>query len=231
MVVSRMKGEDRKQAIIEAARPLFALHGFNGTSIRDIADAAGVSEALLYKHFPSKEALYSEIMEFAEWVSMFAVKEFKGFKTGTETLVLMIYFLVNIIMLKMKGKREQQEMYERLFFQSLLGDATYAREGLRAIVENVRNALTMNFDAAIQSGDVIDMPIDPINRFWFAHHMVMGIDLCHASGEPAFEYTVSKEKLAEHAVLFILRGIGMTDEAIRKYYNPEKLKAIAGEKY
>ncbi|MBW1815043.1 MAG: helix-turn-helix transcriptional regulator [Deltaproteobacteria bacterium] len=55
MASDRMKGVDRKQAIIEAARPLFAQNGFNGTSVRAIAKAAGVSEALLYKHFPSKE--------------------------------------------------------------------------------------------------------------------------------------------------------------------------------
>ena len=41
MASDRMKGTDRKQAIIEAARPLFAQNGFNGTSVRTIAKAAG----------------------------------------------------------------------------------------------------------------------------------------------------------------------------------------------
>jgi len=231
MVVSRMKKEDRRQAIIEAARPLFAQHGFNGTSVRDIADAAGISEALLYKHFPSKEALYDEIMEFAEWVSMFTVKEFSKFQPSTESLVLFIYVLVDIILFKIENKKEEQEMYERLFFQSLLDDSSYAKKGFKAIIDNVQDELAIHFNAAVESCDIVDMPIDPINRFWFAHHLVMGIDLCHKSGEAAFEYSISKEQLADQAVFFILRGIGMTDEAIRKYYDPEKLKAIVGGIY
>jgi AcrR family transcriptional regulator len=226
-----MKGEDRRQSIIEAARPLFAQHGFDGTSVRDIADAAKVSEALLYKHFPSKEALYGEILNFADWISTFTVEEFNLLKPGTETLALFIYVFVDIILLKVKGREEEQEMYERLFFQSLLGDITYARSGLKTILNNVRQTITVNFDAAVSAGDIIDMPIDPINRFWFAHHLVMSLDLCHKSGKPAFEYGISKEKLAEHAVLFIFRGIGMTDEAVRKYYDPEKLRALSREIY
>ena len=50
--------EARKEAIVEAVQDVFAEKGFEGTTTRDLAKAAGVSEALLYKHFPSKESLY-----------------------------------------------------------------------------------------------------------------------------------------------------------------------------
>ena len=40
-------------------RRVFAAKGFDGTTTRELADAAGVSEALLFKHFPNKEALFS----------------------------------------------------------------------------------------------------------------------------------------------------------------------------
>jgi len=39
----RMNGADRKQSIIEAARSLFADKGFHGTTVKDIAAAAGIS--------------------------------------------------------------------------------------------------------------------------------------------------------------------------------------------
>jgi len=226
MVDIRMKGTDRKQAIIEAARPLFAQDGFNGTSVRAIAKAAGVSEGLLYKHFPSKEALYREILEFADRISSFTIKEFVQIEPGTETLVLFIYVFADIVLFKVEGRKEEQEMYERLFFRSLLGNISFAKTGLRTIIDNVRSTITINFDAAVRAGDIVEMPIDPINRFWFIHHLVMGLDLCHKSGESAFQYDISKEELTEHATLFALRGIGMTDEAIRKYFKPEKLKAL-----
>ena len=59
-----MSAQGRKLAIVKAALPLFALKGFAKTTTKDLARAAKVSEPLLYKHFPSKEALYLEIQNF-----------------------------------------------------------------------------------------------------------------------------------------------------------------------
>ena len=58
----RLHAEERRVAIVEAAKPLFAQHGFAGTTTKQIARAAGVSEALVFQHFPSKAALYREIL-------------------------------------------------------------------------------------------------------------------------------------------------------------------------
>ena len=60
-----MSAQDRKLAIVKAALPLFARKGFAETTTKDLARAAGVSEPLLYKHFPSKEALYTEIQNYS----------------------------------------------------------------------------------------------------------------------------------------------------------------------
>ena len=53
--------EDCRTAIIRTARRVFVEKGFHRTTTRELAEAAGVAEALLFKHFPSKEALYSAI--------------------------------------------------------------------------------------------------------------------------------------------------------------------------
>ena len=58
----RLDAEERRAAIIEAALPLFARKGFSGVLTKELAQAAGVSEALLYKHFPSKQAIYEGIL-------------------------------------------------------------------------------------------------------------------------------------------------------------------------
>ncbi len=55
---TKLSSEERREVIIAAARRVFADKGFHGTTTRDLANAAGVSEALLYKHFPNKEALF-----------------------------------------------------------------------------------------------------------------------------------------------------------------------------
>ncbi len=55
---ARISGEDRRQQIIDVALELFARQGFNGTTTRQIAQRASVNEALIFRHFPHKEALY-----------------------------------------------------------------------------------------------------------------------------------------------------------------------------
>lgn len=55
---SRLTGPERRAQLIEAARRVFLRHGLGGARTRHIADEAGVNEALLYHHFPSKEALF-----------------------------------------------------------------------------------------------------------------------------------------------------------------------------
>jgi len=62
--VRRLAAEERSQAIIKAALGLFADKGFDATTTRRLARAAGVSEALLFKHFPTKRALYRAILEY-----------------------------------------------------------------------------------------------------------------------------------------------------------------------
>jgi len=56
---SRSATQDR---ILAAARELFALHGFKGTTTAAIARKARVNEALIFRHFPAKEDLYSAIL-------------------------------------------------------------------------------------------------------------------------------------------------------------------------
>jgi AcrR family transcriptional regulator len=55
--------KDRRQDILNAAMELFARKGFRGTTTRDLAAHAGVNEAIIFRHFSTKEALYSAILE------------------------------------------------------------------------------------------------------------------------------------------------------------------------
>lgn len=59
----RFHGEDRRRQILDVAGGLFARCGYEGASIKEIADACDVSQAMLYRHFPSKEKLYLSVVE------------------------------------------------------------------------------------------------------------------------------------------------------------------------
>jgi len=81
--------EERRDSIIQAVRCVFAEKGFRGATTRELADAAGVSEALLFKHFPDKEAIYRAMLEqccaqdrACEWEKIAAMKP------STATLII-----------------------------------------------------------------------------------------------------------------------------------------------
>jgi AcrR family transcriptional regulator len=59
----RVSAEDRRQQILEVATGLFARQGFEGTTTRQIAQRAKVNEAIIFRHFPSKEELYWAVIE------------------------------------------------------------------------------------------------------------------------------------------------------------------------
>jgi AcrR family transcriptional regulator/8-oxo-dGTP pyrophosphatase MutT (NUDIX family) len=58
-----MTGVQRRAQLINVARSMFALRGLDGATIEDIAAAAGVSKPVVYEHFGSKEALYTEVVD------------------------------------------------------------------------------------------------------------------------------------------------------------------------
>ncbi len=59
----RLSARDRRQQILEVASGIFARKGYEGATTREIAEEAGVNEALLFRHFPSKENLYWTMLE------------------------------------------------------------------------------------------------------------------------------------------------------------------------
>lgn len=60
---TRMSGPDRRGQIVKVAMRLFARKGFKGTTTREIAAKAGISEAVIFRHFSRKQALYTAIID------------------------------------------------------------------------------------------------------------------------------------------------------------------------
>src|SRR5438874_5441961 len=59
----RLRKADRKRQLLEHAKQLFVTHGYQNTTTKEIAEAAGVTEPVLYRHFESKKALFLEVLE------------------------------------------------------------------------------------------------------------------------------------------------------------------------
>lgn len=59
----RLPADQRRQQLLDVARDRFAAQGYHATSMDEIAEAAGVTKPVLYQHFPSKRALYIQLLE------------------------------------------------------------------------------------------------------------------------------------------------------------------------
>src|SRR5258708_107151 len=59
----RLPAEQRRRQLLDVALDIFAERGFHSTSMDEVALAAGVTTPVLYQHFPSKRALYVELLE------------------------------------------------------------------------------------------------------------------------------------------------------------------------
>jgi AcrR family transcriptional regulator len=59
----RLTAEERREAILESALAVIAERGYHASSIDDIAREGGISKALIYEHFASKQDLYAELLE------------------------------------------------------------------------------------------------------------------------------------------------------------------------
>jgi AcrR family transcriptional regulator len=229
MAKKKMSGEERKTEIALAARGEFAKAGFYGTSMRDIAKAANVSEALIYRHFPSKEVLYKEIYFYIDSQIELLGQYFNQHEPSTETLVRMVFALSTMIMSEMPGRQEDQKIFERLLVYSLLENTSFAKSVFEKYDRELTPLWTASVATAQKNGDMYEPLIDSVAKMWLSHHLIMAINFLHLSGESLFPYGGSKRDLILGMVIFILRGTGLKDETIRRHFTVESLEEIVTE--
>jgi AcrR family transcriptional regulator len=220
----KLSSAERRADILHAVRGVFVEKGFNGTTTRELARAAGVSEALLYKHFPSKKAIYSAIQRSCfDQRRAKIVERLEALEPSTPNLVFLVHYLFS----ELFGERLSDDNVRslmRLVLRSLMDEGEFARSAIKEGPSRWVRKVDQCIKAAIAAGDAVNGSAATNIAGWFAHHvatMVM-INLLHA--KPIVEYGVSRKKLQEQAVLFTLRGMGLKEEAIKRYYNPSNMK-------
>jgi hypothetical protein len=80
--------------------------------------------------------------------------------------------------------------------------------------------------AAIAAGDAVNGSATTHVAGWFAHHLATMIMINLLHEKLVVDYGVSRKKLQEQAVLFTLRGLGLKEEAIKRYYDPKAMKTF-----
>src|SRR5277367_6896781 len=213
MATVRLDSDERRKTIVAAAVPLFARKGFAGTTTRELAEAANISEGLLFRHFPSKKHLYGEILRLGCEGDP-VLERLAALEPSTFTLVRMIHYMVRYFLLAGEADRAERDSRLRLVLHSFLEDGEYARELFDTIFERVNPLFVESIEAAAAAGDLKPEPIVSANRFWLGHHVVAMVAFVFLPGRASIPYQGAVSNLVDEASWFILRGIGMRDAAI-----------------
>ena len=98
----------KKELILERSLELFSSKGFKATSTRSIADAAEVSEGLIFKHFKSKNGLLSELLKIGASKSSPEIKKIKQSNEPKDVISSCIKLFLNI--------KKEDYPYWRLYY-------------------------------------------------------------------------------------------------------------------
>jgi AcrR family transcriptional regulator len=213
-VVPRLEAADRKQAIVESVRRIFAEKGLDGVTTRELAEAAGVSEGLLYKHFPSKQSLFAAIQH-----SCCSKAGLPDAPPSTETLVAECRRLFGWAVTS--GDRPQDSDMARMFVRSMAGDGEFAREFLESRLAPRVEFMEKCLAAAEKEGNLVSKSSHRELRVWLvqllAAQLMAAVVPCRAVAP-----VLKEGRLAEEAALFALRAMGLKEAAIRKHWEARK---------
>ena len=200
---ARMAGEERRLQILAVAVSLFSKKGFRGTTTKEIANAAGVSEAMVFRHFATKEELYAAILdrkacshdhfEPAEMAAD-AIKR-KDDRAVFESLALSAL-----------NHHEKDPEFQRLLLHSALEKHELAEMFFEKFVRRVYEFLGGYIRERQREGALLEMDPAIVVRCFIG--MVMHHSLNNNLWDPARHLlNISNESAAKHFTDILLNGI------------------------
>ena len=213
MAGKRIPGTERRDSILAAARRVFSRSGYHGAKTLQIAREAGVSEALVYRHFPSKLSLYRAVLRqiFREQDQNY--EQVGVVEASTKGLVTSLHRYFRGIVLDPHGPA--QAGY-RLTLASLAGDGYFASLLYRRAQRRSMRQIEAAHAAARVAGDVVGEALKIENVNMFIEHigtMMNSIEVLDPASRP---YADDGEALVRQALWFCCRGLGLTDAAIAR---------------
>lgn len=220
----RLSSEERRQSIIEASAPLFAELGFRGVTTKTIARSAGVSEALLYQHFPSKENLYVEVQESLCQIPNRLLEIVTNIAPSPSGLIHIVFLHVKSL-LEGAGREERSAIFTKLMLRSIMEDGDFARLFLERHVAPWQKIFQTHVTAAQDEG-MLNNEVPEDICFWFCHHLIVQVNILQLPQQPVVDYGLRPSDLTTYIAKFLLRGMGLTQEAFDKYFDDKTLHAI-----
>ena len=176
----RLSADDRRSAIVDAARTLFARNGFRGTGTSDIAAAAGCSEPVIYKHFASKQALFAAVLEdCADYMR----GRFLAATEGKEDFFAAYVDFVR----SLAGDARAAELHRLRYLAVTLTSEPEILASLTAMVTLWQAGVRSAVEAARASGRIrADIPVDSVAMLFFGLAQAAGF-MSAIEGEEALK--------------------------------------------
>ncbi len=222
----KMDSDERRASIIAAAMPLFAARGLEGVKTREIAEAAGVSEALLYRHFPSKEDLFANVKVTCLDDNAEDVDRLNRLPDNTSTFVLAMAMVLRRVSGLPGPLTAAQCNVKQLMLRSLLNGGDFARGFIKTVAAPWVDKLQRSWQAAWDAGDLLPGSPPADISVWLAHHMAFGFAAFNLVSPPVKELPLAGEALLDELTRFALRGIGLRPEVIEAHFNPEVIRLL-----
>jgi len=221
-----MDASERRAAIVNAAMPLFARQGLSGVTTREIASAAGVSEALLYRHFDSKEALFEASQSICLEESNANARMVEALPDCTHTLVIAVFVMVHQVSGCAADPDGRRRHMRAMFMRSLLSGDGFAPGFLATASVPWVPKIRRCWEASRQAGDLWDGVPVPEFTVWMGHHLAAGCAFMSLHGKPAVTLPLEGDEKLVEQVRFVLRGIGLKPDAIDRNFDPKAMLGL-----
>ncbi len=198
----RLTAEERKQQITKAAMKVFATKGFRGTRTKDIAKAAGISEAMIFKIFKNKDALYSAIIS-------------KNVKDHSKEINDLLYdfsrfpAVLKETVLQVIEKFEKDPAFLRLMLFSALEEHKFAQNFAESHLFSQMDAFAKVIENGIKAGEFHD--ISPKLAAQIFQSLIGGYCIMQAVLHINISEPIDKQIVAETMVNIFLNGLRKHD--------------------
>ena len=202
-----MKGDERREQILRTAVSLFSQRGFKGTTTKEIARAAGVSEAMVFRHFENKDALYGAILDTKncqDGVHRFPWEENEKLQQAIEQKDDFAVFYN--IAFDALNKHQADEGFMRLLFYSALEEHELAERFFHEFIEKIYQFIGSYIKERQQDGVFREMNPRIAVRAWLGmliHHSLNNI----LWDKKRVILDITTEEAAKNFAEILLRGI------------------------
>lgn len=197
---------DSRRLLLDAAIRLFAKHGLDGTTVRDLAQEAGVNLCMISYHFGGKEGLYRACLEVCGRTRVEGAKGLLDPPSSVEEFAIRLRLFVTAL----ANTNALQPEFSRLIAKEIEAGLPIAFDIFEATFLKVMSDVIQFFRSAQKAG-VIREDGDPV--YWA--HLIYGtvghITRCDTIGKKYFNCSItdtkSRERMVDNLVETFLRGV------------------------